>query len=90
VVVVLALLINPLLLDGWECGTSIYMGVNIWDWLRRPCLGVENPWVGGVEELSGSFPFAKTVTSLGGDDGEYVSAYVPAAERVEIPIRFYG
>jgi hypothetical protein len=89
-VVVLVLLVLPVLLDGWESCAAVSARVAVWDWLRCPCLTVEDAGVAVVEENLGEFglmgPLAQTVISVRGDVSEDIRADIPSTKRIEIPV----
>ena len=95
VVIILALLANPLVLDSRERSAPIASRMAIGHWLRRPFpLRVEDTGVRGVEvavlEIGRRVPGADLVACVLADVLEDVGADVPASERVEVPVCFYG
>lgn len=93
-IVILALLLNPLSLDSRESSTSIAVGMAVRNWCWSPRLRVEDTGVGVVEvavsEIWLRVPGSQSVSGVGSDVGEDICADVPAAESVEIPVGLDG
>lgn len=90
----LLLLVNPLLPDLWQNGSSVDFDQGVGHWLRRPRLRVEDARIAGVEggvcERWRACPATQLVIRVLGDIAEDIGAYVIAAESVGVPVSLNG
>lgn len=92
-IISLILKILPRLANRWQDRSAVLHQLRVWHWLWRPLLAVEDAGIALIEVATSErsrVPRSQRIMRLGSDETENVGTNVPAAEGMQIPVRFHG